>query len=152
MGPIQRRRTASNLETINPPHGILEGMRARHLIKGRNAESHARKYLQRRGLKFVESNYRCKPGEIDLIMRDRSTIVFVEVRYRSNHNYGGALESIDLRKQRKLRAAAEHYLQHKRIGADSACRFDVVLITGNAPGSIDKVDPKAHIDWIPNAI
>ena len=123
-------------------------MPARHLITGRNAESYARKYLERRGLKFLEANYRCRPGEIDLIMRDSSTVVFVEVRYRRNQNYGGALESIDHRKQRKLRAAAEHYLQRRRIGTGSPCRFDVVLITGAVNDAADR----AQVDWISNAI
>lgn len=127
-------------------------MLAGHLIKGRDAEVYARKYLERHGLKFVEANYRCRLGEIDLIMRDGSTIVFVEVRYRKNQSYGGALESIDHRKKRKLRAAAEHYLQRRRIGADSPCRFDVVLITGTMNNSAENVAARAHLDWISNAI
>ena len=79
-------------------------------------------------------------------MRDRTTLVFVEVRYRKNRAFGGALESIDARKQHKLRAAAEHYLQRHRIG--SPCRFDVVLITGDTGDS--KGGPS--VDWIPNAL
>lgn len=117
-----------------------------HLLKGRNAESRARRFLEARGLKFIEANYRCRPGEIDLVMRDRATLVFVEVRYRKNDDFGGALESIDARKQSKLRAAAEHYLQRRRIG--SPCRFDVVLITGSPGGSKDG----PRVDWIPNAL
>lgn len=118
----------------------------RHLIKGRDAEDRARRYLERRGLTCIETNYRCRPGEIDLIMRDNAVIVFVEVRCRKNHRYGGALESIDFRKQHKLRAAAEHYLQHRRSAAESPCRFDVVLITGSPDSGGE------HVDWIPNAL
>lgn len=120
--------------------------RAGHLIKGRDAESRARRYLERRGLACIETNYRCPPGEIDLIMREDGVIVFVEVRYRKDHRYGGALESIDHRKQHRLRAAAEHYLQRRRGTADAPCRFDVVLITGVADGS------DGNVDWIQNAL
>lgn len=115
---------------------------ASHLIHGRAAENHARRHLEREGLVFVEANYRCRAGEIDLIMRQEGTIVFVEVRYRKGQSYGGALESIDSGKQRRLRAAAEHYLQRRRSAADSPCRFDVVLITGS---------PR-QMEWIPNAL
>lgn len=120
-------------------------MRALHLIKGDRAEVHARRYLEDRGLAFVEANYRCRPGEIDLIMREQSTLVFVEVRYRRDRRFGGALESIDHRKQRRMRAAAEHYLQRRRAG-DSPCRFDVVLITGAVGGR------GTDVEWIPNAL
>lgn len=79
-------------------------------------------------------------------MREEGVIVFVEVRYRKDQRYGGALESIDHRKQRRLRAAAEHYLQRRHRSADVACRFDVVLITGS-PDDGDK-----QVDWIQNAL
>jgi putative endonuclease len=118
--------------------------RAKHLVKGRNAEDRARRYLERHGLTFIESNYRCPPGEIDLVMGDRSTTVFVEVRYRENQRYGGALESIDSRKQGKLRAAARHYLQRRYRSTDVACRIDVILLSGDG-GETD-------IEWISNAI
>lgn len=113
-----------------------------HLVSGRDAEKRARRYLERRGFSFIEANYRCQAGEIDLIMRHGDMIVFVEVRYRKDQSYGGALESIDSRKQGRLRAAAEHYLQRRRSAADAPCRFDVVLISG----------PRKQIDWIPNAL
>lgn len=125
-------------------------MRAGHLIKGRDAESRARRYLEQRGLACIEANYRCPPGEIDLIMRQDEgqdeVIVFVEVRFRKDHRYGGALESIDHRKQQRLRAAAEHYLQRRHGTAEVACRFDVVLITG-APGG-----GAGSVDWIQDAL
>lgn len=119
-------------------------MPASHLLKGRDAESRARRYLESRGLTFIEANYRCRPGEIDLIMDDRSTIVFIEVRYRKDQRYGGALESIDIRKQRKLRAAAQHYLQRRHGTVEVPCRIDVVLVSGSA-GSME-------VEWIPDAL
>lgn len=80
-------------------------------------------------------------------MREASTIVFVEVRYRKDDRYGGALESIDSRKQRRLRAAAEHYLQRRCGTVEVPCRFDVVLVTGS-PGNADD----HQVDWIQNAL
>lgn len=79
-------------------------------------------------------------------MRENSTVVFVEVRFRKDHGYGGALESIDFRKQRRLRAAAEHYLQRRYGTTETPCRFDVVLITGQPDGGDEQVD------WIQNAL
>lgn len=119
-----------------------------HLLKGRRAESRARRYLEGRGLDFIEANYRCRSGEIDLIMDDDGALVFVEVRYRRNRDFGGALESIDAGKQRRLRTAAAHYLQYRRQDVEPACRFDVVLITGDAGGNHGG---DAGIDWIRNA-
>jgi len=78
---------------------------------GNRAEATACDYLQRQGLKLVERNYLCKRGEIDLIMRDGQDTVFVEVRYRRSDRFGSSAESVDWRKQAKLLATAEHYLQ-----------------------------------------
>lgn len=92
---------------------------------GNAAEKLAAAYLQQKGLKLLESNYRCRFGEIDLIMRDGKETVFVEVRLRSNAFFGGAGASITASKQQKLTRTAEHYLmQH---GA-TPCRFDAVLL------------------------
>ena len=79
---------------------------------------------------LVSRNYRCRRGEIDLVMRDARTLVFVEVRRRRSHWFGGGLESVDLRKQTRLAAAAEHYLAAHRVGDECPCRFDVVAIDG----------------------
>lgn len=68
-------------------------------------------------------------GEIDLILEDRGTLVFVEVRLRSNAGFGGAAASITARKQDKLIRAAQHYLQQLRVLP--ACRFDAVLLDGS---------------------
>jgi putative endonuclease len=80
-------------------------------------------------------------------MNESSVTVFVEVRYRQDHSYGGALESIDARKQYKLRCAAEHYLLNRHGTTEIACRFDVILITGTPAGGKDE-----QIDWIQNAL
>lgn len=107
--------------------------------QGSDAESIALAYLQSHGLKLVTRNYRCKAGEIDLIMRDQSTLVFVEVRLRKHAEFGGAASSITASKQRKLIHTAEHYLQQM---GDTACRFDAILMRNADPASIE---------WIRNA-
>lgn len=96
---------------------------------GRAAELQAEALLKARGLRLVERNYRCRFGEIDLIMRDGATLVFVEVRARSHAAYGGAAGSIDAAKQARLVRAARHYLA--TLARQPACRFDAVLFDGS---------------------
>lgn len=97
-------------------------------MKGSDAEHLAALFLQRQRLILLEKNYRCRFGEIDLVMRDGETLVFVEVRMRSNNLFGGAAASITASKQAKLIRAARHYLS--RLNAAPPCRFDAVLLTG----------------------
>lgn len=99
--------------------------------------------LVRRGLTLLARNYRCRRGEIDLVMRDADTLVFVEVRRRSSRAFGGALDSVDARKRARLVAAAEHFLMTRRIGDDRPCRFDVVAIDGRPPHTA--------IEWLRDA-
>lgn len=98
-------------------------------ISGDQAENAACEYLQSQGLTLVERNFLCKRGEIDLIMKQADTTVFIEVRYRRNNHFGSGAESVDWRKQEKLLATAEHYLQSHPKAAKGACRFDVVALT-----------------------
>jgi len=86
----------------------------------------AAEYLQRQGLRLIRHNFRCRQGEIDLVMEDGATLVFVEVRARARQDFGGAAASITLGKQRRLIAAAQVYLAG--LNALPACRFDAVLI------------------------
>jgi putative endonuclease len=94
--------------------------------RGREAERQAAAFLQRHGMRIIVRNWRCRFGEIDLVARDGSTVVFVEVRARARRSFGGAAESIDHAKRRKLIASASLYLAARRL--DAACRFDAVLI------------------------
>lgn len=94
--------------------------------KGRAAEQAATDYLAARGLRLVDRNWRCKGGEIDLVMRDGATLVFVEVRARGGMGFGGAAASITAAKQARVILAARHYLAAK--GLDAPCRFDAVLV------------------------
>lgn len=106
---------------------------------GQAAERIAAAFLQRQGLELLETNYRCRFGEIDLIMRDGKEIVFVEVRLRRSSAFGGAAASITPGKRHKLSLTAEDYLM--RHGA-TACRFDAILLA-----SLDTQPPQ----WIRNA-
>lgn len=95
---------------------------------GRAGERRAEEYLRRAGLELVQRNYLCGRGEIDLIFRQGPLLIFVEVRRRRAHGLVSAAESIDWRKRRKLRAAAEHYLSQLETLPD--CRFDALCIDG----------------------
>jgi len=99
--------------------------------RGQAAEQHAAAFLATRGLVEVQRNYRVRGGEIDLIMRDREHLVFVEVRYRSRSDFGGAAASVTPTKQARLALAAQHYLQ--RSGSQAPCRFDVVALQADQP-------------------
>lgn len=109
-------------------------------LTGKYYENQALSYLKQQGLTFVARNVRNRAGEIDLIMRDKSSWVFVEVRFRKNSHYGDALLSVNWRKRRKLLAAAKFWLSQRQESFEtSACRFDICAITGN------------QFDWIQNA-
>ena len=95
-------------------------------MSGKQAERWAAGYLQRQGLKLVTENFHSYFGEIDLIMQDADTLVFVEVRQRSSDDFGGAAASIDRHKQHRLIRTAQYYLA--RLGHTPPCRFDVVLM------------------------
>ena len=99
---------------------------ARH--RGEEAEELAARLLAKKGLVVLARNYRTRFGEVDLVARDGATLVFVEVRARSWGAFGGAAGSVDTRKQRRIVAAARHYLA--RLGTEPRCRFDVVALQG----------------------
>ena len=94
--------------------------------QGAQAEQRAAQYLQQQGLKPVAQNYRGRFGEIDLIMRDGATLVFVEVRLRRSADFGGAAASIDARKQQRIIRTAQQYLAG--LAHIPPCRFDAVLM------------------------
>jgi putative endonuclease len=105
---------------------------------GAVAEQLAAEFLQRNGLQLIESNFRCRFGEIDLILQDGGSLVFVEVRQRTNPNYGGAAASVTSAKQGRIARAAQIYLQQQN--KEMVCRFDVVVMDGNH-----------RIEWIKSA-
>lgn len=97
------------------------------MSKGQKGEALARRFLMDQGLKFLQANYRVRFGEIDLIMMDGETLVFVEVKYRSSERYGTSLEQVTFRKQQKIKLVAKAFLQ--RYSREiKYVRFDVVGI------------------------
>jgi len=103
-------------------------------------ELQARRWLERKGMRFLAANVRERGGEIDLIMQDKSTTVFVEVRYRKSSFFGGAAASVTASKQCKLLHAARVWLARHNGSFDTVdCRFDVVAFTEN------------EVEWIQNA-
>ena len=106
--------------------------------KGAQYEDLALKFLLAQGLKLIARNYRCKCGELDLLMEEKGTLVIVEVRYRKNNCYGSALESVTKTKQSRIIAATKYYIVAHKI--DQPIRFDVLAITGDT-----------QPDWVKNA-
>ena len=104
---------------------------------GAQAEQQAAHYLRQQGLKPVAQNYRSRFGEIDLIMQDGATLVFVEVRLRRSANFGGAAASIDVHKQRRIIRTAQQYLAG--LAHIPPCRFDAVLMDDSG------------VQWLKNA-
>lgn len=111
--------------------------------RGKAAENQACRFLRAQGLQLVTRNYRCRYGEIDLIMRHGRDLVFVEVRYRGIRRFAGGAETVDRRKQSKLTATALHYLQSHPDSAAHPARFDVV--------AIDAGSGENRLEWIRDA-
>ncbi len=108
--------------------------------RGRWAEDLALRHLRGQGLKELKRNYLCRGGEIDLVMQEQATLVFIEVRYRRTGAYGGARETLVASKKARLLRAAKHYLLYHRGGFEAPCRFDLVAVQG---------EPDApEIEWI----
>lgn len=108
---------------------------------GRLAEDLAARFLERKGLRVVARNYRCRGGEIDLVCRDGQALVFVEVRLRRNTAFGGAAASVTSTKQRRIILATQHFLM-SQSATDSDCRFDCILLDDVAGD---------RIEWLRNA-
>lgn len=114
--------------------------------RGERGEQRAERWLADRGLRLVERNYRCRAGEIDLIMidptpRDTEVLAFVEVRLRGPGARVDSVDSIDEHKQRRLISAARHFLMSHPEWREHACRFDVIGIDGD----------HGHLRWIDGA-
>lgn len=110
---------------------------------GYKVEQLVSRYLQKKAFQLIGSNFRCKVGELDLIMKDQEYLVFIEVRYRAQEDYGSGLESIHYYKQRRIIKAAQLYLQCHAWAQNLPCRLDVVSVSGPLEA------PKIH--WVPNA-
>lgn len=123
---------------------------------GRDAEDAALAHLRAAGLKLLLRNYRCKAGEIDLVMLDGAVLVLAEVRYRAGTDFGGAAASVTGRKQRRLARAARHLLLRRADLRRYPARFDVIAISGAGSGGAEcatGLDAACarRIEWIRNA-
>jgi putative endonuclease len=113
-------------------------------VVGAAAEALAGRFLKREGLQSVTRNFRCRLGEIDLVMRDKDCLVFVEVRYRGGHRLARAGLTVDARKQQKLIRTAALFLAKHPESSSLLVRFDVVAIDADQDGS-------ETIEWIRDA-
>lgn len=98
------------------------------LLLGKEGERLAERFLEKKGYKLLERNYRCTAGELDLIVLDRRVIVFVEVKTRTGQGFGTPFEAVEFRKQRKIIQAAQFFLVEKGLQQRDA-RFDVVGVS-----------------------
>lgn len=115
-------------------------------LRGEHAERKAARFLRRQGLRILVRNFNCRQGEIDLVaLENHEQLVFVEVRLRQNQGFGSAADSVDWRKQRKLRRAAEHFLSVHRQYHKLPARFDVIAIELNSGSRT------ITLEWIRNA-
>ena len=110
---------------------------------GSRYEQEAAAFLMTQGLVILEQNFRCRAGEIDIIVRDGQTLVFCEVKYRYDSGAGDPAAAVDGRKQQTIFRVAQWYMQKCRLPEDTPCRFDVVAMTGVGDG--------LQIRWIPDA-
>lgn len=110
---------------------------------GARYEDIALDHLQSAGLELIARNYHCRYGEIDLVMRERDIVVFIEVRFRRRGRFGDGIDSVNAAKRAKLvRAASAFLAEHPRL-ADGACRFDVLAISDDSRAPLP--------DWRRNA-
>ncbi|MFT2109804.1 YraN family protein [Marinomonas sp. 2405UD68-3] len=108
-------------------------------INGDKAEQLAKQYLEKEGLIFIERNFLCRSGEIDLIFTDSKSIIFIEVRFRFSSERGSAAESITKSKQNKISKSALYWLKDKKLEL-SPIRFDAILFDGEIC--------KHNLNWI----
>ena len=105
---------------------------------GAEYEEIAADYMLRHGYKILERNYHNRYGELDIIAEKDNVLIYTEIKFRRGKEYGGPLEAVDIRKQRRIsRAAAYHYAGHGAL-SDKPCRFDVIGIYGD--GSIRHIE------------
>jgi len=118
-----------------------------HVFNGRHSgarwEKTAESFLRKHGLKLLQRNFTSRFGEIDLVMEDENTVVFVEVKYRKSDQHGSGAEAVTFHKQGRISRTAAWYLAKNPHRAEQVCRFDVI--------SIDPQKGDQGIDWIENA-
>ena len=112
--------------------------------KGSSAELFAQQYLESQGLVAYANNFFNRAGEIDLIMKDGQTLVFIEVKYRKTASFGGPLAAVSASKQQKIKQCAAFFLLQEKLNAyNTDCRFDVVGLLGDIHAP--------EVTWLKNA-
>jgi len=112
--------------------------------KGQISENVARQYLVNNGLEYLTSNYHNRQGEIDIILLEGDVYIFVEVKYRKNNQFGGAISAITYKKIQKIKQCAKHYLQQNDLNEyNTSCRFDIITLEGDIN--------RPQITWLKNA-
>jgi len=112
--------------------------------KGQITESYAEQYLSKQGLRLIERNFHSRQGEIDLIMLDGETYVFIEVKYRKSKEFGGAIAAVSASKQKKIKHCVTFYLHQSDLNEyNTPCRIDVVALEGNIA--------QPDVTWLKNA-
>jgi len=112
--------------------------------KGKASEGFAQQYLTQQGLLFIDKNFHCRKGEIDLIMKDGDTLVFIEVKYRKNNNFGGAISAVSQSKQQKIKHCVAFFLHKANLNEyNTPCRFDVIALEGDIN--------QPQVTWLKNA-
>lgn len=137
MGEVRRRQPATD-ESATVNRGVTSTV-----ARGREYEAAAERYLQRQGLRTVTRNFRSRGGEIDLVMRDGTSLVFVEVRFRTQGALVSPLETITATKQRRIARTAAAFLQSQPACASLPCRFDAL--------AIEDAGDELRFDWIKGA-
>mgnify|MGYP000513019682 FL=1 len=112
--------------------------------KGKTTEEFAKQHLTKQGLAFIEQNVHCRQGEIDLVMKDGETFIFVEVKYRKNNHFGGAISAVSLSKQHKIKHCVAFFLHKANLNEyNTPCRFDVIALEGDIN--------QPQVTWLKNA-
>ncbi len=99
--------------------------------EGTKYEIKAVEYLKTHDYTILETNFRCKMGEIDIIARDKEYLVFIEVKYRKDSKKGIPLETVTYRKMKRISMTAAYYLMKSHLSTDTAIRFDVIGFLGD---------------------
>lgn len=111
---------------------------------GQATEAFAQQYLMQHGLDFVDKNVHCRQGEIDLVMKDQHTFVFVEVKFRKNNHFGGAIGAVSQTKQNKIKHCVAFFLHKAKLNEyNTPCRFDVIALEGDIN--------QPQVTWLKNA-
>lgn len=123
---------------------VVSAKNATSTDKGHITERYAQQYLLQQGLTFIDKNFHSRQGEIDLIMRDGDTYVFIEVKYRKNMLFGGAIAAISSSKQKKIKHCVTFYLHQLGLNEyNTPCRIDVVALVGDIN--------QPQVTWLKNA-